>query len=155
MSQHETPQAREAAPGIEVEGWYSERQYEDAQQQAWCDGAAFANRETPSSRWIVNISKVGIGLGLGIVLMALMGCATTTTAFEIGAGSNNSFGNEGRPWQDSGAGAKLAVRVERKRMYCEYAHYSQWMKGWPFNNEAESSLDHIGCGLRFTLGGRR
>lgn len=90
-----------------------------------------------------------------ILNILLCGCASTTTVFEIGAGMNRSFANEARPWDDAHtAGAKMAIRLERKRMYCEYAHYSQWAQGWPSNDAAESSLDHIGCGVRFTLQGR-
>ncbi len=91
----------------------------------------------------------------------LGGCVNTRPYAEVGAGFNKSFTNTTHKWEDGGAGplgARFAVGLEGEiknnpnwRAGCEYAHFSQYTVGPPFNDDAESSLDHIGCKVRVYL----
>ena len=90
----------------------------------------------------------------------LSGCSYIPgqTYAELGAGYNTALENNRRPWDNADAvGFYGSVRqewrgTERLTPFCQYSHYSQWLEGPPFNNRAESSLDHFGCALRYRIG---
>jgi len=123
--------------------------------------------------WIVAIGLGFYALGraawplllLGLLLVFLSGCTTVEPYVELGAGFNTSFTNQTHKWEDGGAGplgAKIVLGVDgvvknnpHMRAGCAIEHYSHWFVGPPFNNNAESSLDHIGCSVRMNLRGRR
>ena len=102
-------------------------------------------------------------ISIVILILALAsGCATVPgqTYMEVGVGHNDSYFNENNRWQqDDGPGFYGSIRQEfqskrheRISGFLQYSHYSQWFAGPPFNDEAESSLDHLGAGLRFRVG---
>ena len=71
---------------------------------------------------------------------------------EIGAGANGNFMLDNDSWDNAdGVGGYFSLRLESDKWLCHLTHYSQWDVGPPFNDEYESSLDHIGCavGLRW------
>lgn len=76
---------------------------------------------------------------------------------EVGIGKNSSRGTEYYDWYDGGSpGARFALRYDydpggRWGAYIEASHDSQWLANWPFNDTKESSLDHIGIGVKFKL----
>ena len=84
------------------------------------------------------------------VVLVLSGCATFV---EIGAGANS-----GAYWEDqNGIGAYLAIRGEKRvndRLtgFCTAVHYSHYNVGFPFDERRESTLDHVGCGVRVEIG---
>ena len=95
-------------------------------------------------------------------LAALGGCAQLEsipgeTYLEVGAGKNSSRGTEWYGWHDGGGvGFYGSLRHEipvheRVDLVLQYSHYSQWNVGPPFNDTAESSLDHIGGAVRFKV----
>lgn len=91
-----------------------------------------------------------------IAASQLMGCGAGIFA-EVGAGHNGSFFNDSLEWENaSELGFYGALRAEKQltdrvTLVTQYAHYSQWLAGPPFNDDAESSLDHIGVAARFRL----
>ena len=99
---------------------------------------------------------------LGVVMLSVIvlmgGCAGTYA--EVGMGHNdNWFGGE--DWTDGGAGlfgATFEVGQEwdvpknpNMKVKCRYMHVSQWTVGPPWNDDLESSLDHVGCAVRYKL----
>ncbi len=95
---------------------------------------------------------------IAIALIVLSGCAHDQAVYaELGAGKNMSVTNRVHEWEDSGGvGFYGALRYERPineqfTFVGQYAHYSQWDVGPPWNNLPESSLDHVGVALRFKL----
>lgn len=94
------------------------------------------------------------------LLIFLTGCVGNPTPYaEIGAGYNGSFTNKVHPWEDGGAGP-LGATIEagvtwdarnnpNMEVDCRWLHVSHWFVGQPFNDKAESSLDHFGCSARY------
>lgn len=79
---------------------------------------------------------------------------------EIGMGYSTSLfqQTEEYMWESGGSpGFYGAIRYEwmpvqdRLGVVFHYAHYSNWFTGPPFNNNPESSLDHIGVAVRWKL----
>lgn len=107
----------------------------------------------------MNFKTISAALTAATVLAS--GCAALPgqTYVELGAGHNDSLfqGSESLKWNNAGTvGFYGSLRQEwqagyRTRGFCQYSHYSQWLAGPPFNDKAESSLDHVGCGVRFRL----
>lgn len=101
------------------------------------------------------------GIALALAALAATGCSTSSTYLEVGAGHNGSFFQERSDlqWDDGdGVGFYGSLRHEvpvhdRVDLVLQYSHYSQWDVGPPFNDRAESSLDHIGAAARFRLHG--
>jgi len=51
--------------------------------------------------------------------------------------------------------ARLELGVDNciiKRLTCGVAHYSQWLTGWPVNNDKEYNVNHIFIDYKITLG---
>lgn len=72
--------------------------------------------------------------------------------FEIGAGKNGQIFAERKSWEDQdGVAGYFAIRYEGKYGVCHYSHYSHWNVGPPRDTRFESSLDHIGCALRWKI----
>lgn len=77
--------------------------------------------------------------------------------FELGAGYNVNLTGCTACWDDAGAGPLGAyLRVggdlwehEQLTAGVHWIHLSQWLKGPPFNQEAESSVDHVGMYIRY------
>lgn len=91
-------------------------------------------------------------------IVLLSGCAIDQRIYaEVGGGKNMSFTNNTHEWNDGGGTAFYgALRYERPiteriEFVGQYSHFSQWEVGPPFDNTAESSLDHVGVALRFKL----
>jgi len=95
-------------------------------------------------------------------LVALTGCSQLNflpgdTYVEVGAGHNSSPGTESYDWYTGGGvGFYGAIRQEipvheRVDLVLQYSHYSQWNVGPPFNDTAESSLDHVGGAVRWRI----
>jgi hypothetical protein len=90
-----------------------------------------------------------------LLLTALLtGCAGTPYT-TVGTGYNTSFFNEARPWDNAGSPAFMGAvgtswELDSGRTAkCEYMHVSQLTAGPPFNDNAESSVDHFGCSVTF------
>ena len=102
---------------------------------------------------------------LGLLVLFLSGCVSVDPYVEVGMGWNTTLTGQADQWNDGGAGvggAKIIVGVDgvvknnpHLRAGCSYEHFSHWFVGPPFNNRAESSLDHIGCSVRMNLRGRQ
>ncbi len=83
----------------------------------------------------------------------LMGCASTTTVYEVSVGYNTG---DIAPWGSSAADfagpmdvANLAVTWEHASgRFCEVRHTSHLTAGRPFNSKEEDVLDSINCGYR-------
>lgn len=94
---------------------------------------------------------------LVVCLAILISGCSGNTFFELGAGWNESFSSETYEWENADSPAFYgAIRqewdiTEKTAGLCQYAHHSQWFAGPPFNDDSESSLDHLGCALRFRL----
>lgn len=106
--------------------------------------------------WIVLI--------VGTILFCEVARADSPTIFdgdwysEIGMGYNTSLfqSNPRYKWEDGGSpGFYGTVRYElmldrdRLGVVVHYTHYSNWFAGPPFNDNAESSLDHFGVAVRW------
>lgn len=98
---------------------------------------------------------------LAMVLCVVAAGCVSGNYVEIGTGYNDSFfaKSEAHEWDNAGAGPlgttievghewELSDQVSSK---CRYLHVSQLPVGPPFNNNSESSLDHIGCSLKFQV----
>lgn len=95
---------------------------------------------------------------IGLVMVLLAGCAGSYA--ELGMGYNdNLFGGE--DWDNAGSGifgAAIEVGQEwdvpnnpNMNVKCRWLHLSHYSAGPPFNNERESSVDHIGCAVGYKL----
>ena len=75
------------------------------------------------------------------------------TYIEVGAGRNTNITAASIPWDDGGGtGAYFALRNEWEiGVFIQWSHYSQYEVGAPYNSESESSLDHIGIGIRWQI----
>lgn len=77
--------------------------------------------------------------------------------FEAGAHANVQLGSCTYCWEDNDSpGAYLALRYEEQltkhtAWLFYYAHDSNWLTGWPLNDESESYHDKVGVGLRIKL----
>lgn len=109
------------------------------------------------------VKTLANGIAVATLTVSLSACVNTSPYVEVGSGFNESFFAESaqHKWDDGGAGplgARFGVGIEGEVMYnpnlragCEYIHFSQWFVGPPINDKAESSLDHIGCKVRYTF----
>jgi hypothetical protein len=92
-----------------------------------------------------------------LAALILSTSASADVFLEIGAGQNNNLTGCSICWDNGGGtGAYFALRYEEQITesitgFAQYSHYSQYEIGVPFNNKPESSLDHIGVGLRFRI----
>ena len=88
-----------------------------------------------------------------LALLPMIAMADSSTYFEIGAGKNGNLTGSSHEWYDNGGtGAYFAFRTEWDNgFFVQYSHYSQYEVGQPFNDKGESSLDHIGFGLRIKI----
>jgi len=83
------------------------------------------------------------------------GCSSLEPYAVATVGKNYSWGSREHHWQDQGGVAfagELGVEVasgRRSRAVCRYIHISQVNVGPPFNDDSESSVDHLGCGVSF------
>jgi len=82
---------------------------------------------------------------------------------EIGAGYSTSFfqSNERYQWENGGSpgfygSIRYELMLDRDRLgvVVHYMHASNWFVGPPFNDDGESSLDHIGIAVRWKLTNR-
>lgn len=114
-----------------------------------------------SSLYLAPRRTVLVAFGL-LMLWLLMGCSALPgkTYAEIGIGYNGSLfaESEAHKWDNAGSpGFYGSLRQEfpldrdRFSTFVQYTHYSQWLAGPPFNDDAESSLDHIGVGVRWRI----
>jgi len=99
-------------------------------------------------------------IGFSIAAMLAGGVARAGDLYtEIGVGHNMSLFHETdeNRWDNGGSpGFYGAVRYEtpldidkRAVFVLQYMHVSNWFAGPPFNDSAESSLDHFGVALRW------
>lgn len=115
-------------------------------------------------RSMLRIVGFAVGLVLAMVMFTPVAKAEGVTYIEIGTGFNDSAlnkiigGAESHRWDDGGAGpfgATIEVgrewdvpRNDNLKVKCRWLHVSQWTVGPPWNDKAESSLDHFGCAAR-------
>ncbi len=133
--------------------------------------------ETLTQLFAVAVVLIGIGflfyhigraalpilyLALFVCIMFSMGGCVSGSGqnyAEVGMGYNASFTNTTHQWEDGGAGPTGAtLEVGREwdvtnneglmKVKCRWLHLSHWFVGPPFNNRAESSVDHFGCAAR-------
>jgi len=101
------------------------------------------------------------GAMLVFLLVFLSGCVSGSgqNYAELGMGYNGTFTGQADQWNNGGAGpAGATIELGREwdvtnnegvmKVKCRYLHVSHWFVGPPFNNRAESSLDHVGCAAR-------
>lgn len=108
-----------------------------------------------------NAPRRTVLVAFGVLLLwLLMGCSVLPgkTYAELGVGMNASLGNSAGEWDNCGSpgfygGLRQEWDLDRDRFttFAQYSHYSQYLCGPPFNDKAESSLDHIGVGIRWRL----
>ena len=78
-------------------------------------------------------------------------------SLSIGAGWNTNFTGDSIAWEDGGGvGAYLQVEYvvalsPTFSLTSHWIHLSQWDVGAPFNNQAESSVDHIGVAFKWNI----
>ena len=87
------------------------------------------------------------------ILMALLltGCAGHQVV-EVGAYQHIKPLVGENTWETGGSPiAVFKVRHEMERGACEYMHVSNWMTGFPFNDEHESTVDMVGCAYRWRV----
>ena len=74
---------------------------------------------------------------------------------DLSIGKNTAISNSDT-WNDAGGSGVVFQAVykasisDRWDIGCQYIHASQLEAGPPFNDDGESSLDHVGCGFGFT-----
>ncbi len=75
------------------------------------------------------------------------------TYLEIGAGKNGNLAACSICWNDGGGiGAYISIRNEWKNgFFINLTHFSQYNVGEPFNFDPESTLDHLGIGMRWQI----
>lgn len=77
----------------------------------------------------------------------------------VGAGVNDTLTRSSTKWNDGDAtGAFVAVSYKwNKQKWCKcspalnWAHLSQWESGSPWNDDSESSIDHVGLSLTWAV----
>jgi len=109
-------------------------------------------------------AAIWVMLMLFTVLVSEAARADSPTIFdgdwysEIGMGYNTSLfqSNDELKWKDGGSPGfygtlryELMLDRDRLGLVVHYTHYSNWFAGPPFNDEAESSLDHFGVAVRW------
>lgn len=79
-----------------------------------------------------------------------------TSYLEVGLGGNRNLTGCSDCWNDGdGTGAYIRLGWEMNlkpnnwKAGIHWTHLSQWDVGPPFNNDTESSVDHIGMYLRY------
>lgn len=79
-----------------------------------------------------------------LAALALAGCTSAEVA--VGPQISPVVGGEIH-WQGQGPIVDMAVRREGERTFCEYRHTSNLGSGWPFNDDDETTLDRVTCGV--------
>ena len=106
--------------------------------------------------------RVWYAVGMLVFLLVfLSGCVSGSgqNFEELGTGYNGSLTNQTHAWENGGSGPLGAtIEVGREwdvtnnedvmKVKCRWLHLSHWFVGPPFNNRAESSVDHFGCAVR-------
>lgn len=85
--------------------------------------------------------------------------AKADTYVELGAGYNRNLTGCSSCWDDAGAGpfgAYLRLGsdwdvAESVAVGVHWIHLSQWFEGPPFNQDVETSVDHLGIYVRYTF----
>jgi hypothetical protein len=90
-----------------------------------------------------------------IVLVFFAGpvAAESKTYLEIGAGKNGNLTLCSICWHDGGGvGAYISIRNEWSNgVFIQLSHFSQYDVGLPFDMRPESTLDHLGIGMRWQI----
>ena len=95
-----------------------------------------------------------------IILAVILALTTVTaaageTSISLGAGWNGNLTGSSVPWENgSGVGSYLQIAHEEQvtehlSFVGHYTHLSQWDIGPPFNDERESTVDHIGFAFKW------
>ena len=77
----------------------------------------------------------------------------------VGAGVNDTMTSSSTEWNDGDAtGAFIALSYKwDKQNWCKcypainWAHLSQWESGAPWNDDSESSIDHVGVSMTWAV----
>ena len=75
----------------------------------------------------------------------------------LGAGWNGNLTGASIPWNDGGGiggYGQLAYEHElsdTSSLIAHWTHISQWDVGKPFNDDSESSVDHLGVAIKWTF----
>ena len=93
-----------------------------------------------------------------IIIFLAATSAQAEPFLELGAGYNaNLFGCDDC-WDDGGAGPlgaymRIGAQYDWRGVTIggHWIHLSQWLVGPPWNDDAESSVDHVGVFARFRL----
>tara|TARA_R110000851_G_C13000138_1_gene558219 strand:- start:580 stop:870 length:291 start_codon:yes stop_codon:yes gene_type:complete len=90
-----------------------------------------------------------------IVLALFAGpvAAESETYLEIGAGKNGNLLSCSICWHDGGGvAAYISIRNQWSNgLFIHLTHFSQYDVGPPFNQRAESTIDHLGIGMRWRV----
>lgn len=94
-----------------------------------------------------------------VVMLVLFSDITHANGWyvSIGGGLNTNLIGDAIPWEDqSSLGFAGSLRYEwmadrSRSVSCGWDHYSQWFVGSPWDERAESALDHIGCSARYNF----
>jgi len=96
-----------------------------------------------------------------LIFLAFLSAFTPANAdylfINIGAGDNGNITGASIPWDDAnGIGCTLTVGYRRSifknlDLGARWLHVSQCDQGPPFNDNPESSLDHIGVFLEYRI----
>ena len=79
-----------------------------------------------------------------LFVLALAGC----TSAEIAVGPKiDPVIRGGSNWHGRGPVVDVALRREAEHTFCEYRHTSNLGSGWPFNDDEETTLDRVTCGV--------
>jgi len=115
----------------------------------------------PMSDMVLMYLSTKINWVLAVFVAAVLlssGCSwDAATYVEAGAGTNHALFSDVE-WRDRGgvgasieAGREWTAPLNAYKTKCRWLHLSQWDVGPPFDDRTESSVDHIGCAVRFEL----
>lgn len=76
----------------------------------------------------------------------LSGCAWDKSV-EVSYGT--TVGNPN--WEGEGGSVDISLRAEKDNKFCALTHTSNLTSGPPFNNDSESYVDRLHCGMKFKL----
>jgi len=87
------------------------------------------------------------------VMIEIVEAEPLNLTLELGAYANmNLYPEDKYAWQANGSPvATIKLRWGNSKFGCEYMHVSNWFSGVPFNDDAESTLDALGCAVRVKL----